>query len=99
MSNSIEPVFVNIMGVEYPVKGDFDQNYIHKIAADLDRRMQEMARHLSKKSIEKTAVLTALNLEAELVSSRERSKWLIDGINSRTQRIINRIDEALQDAS
>ncbi len=89
---------VHILDVEYPVKGDFDPGYIQQIAADLDHKMREMAKHLPGKPTEKTAVLTALNLESDLSAEKQRNQWLISVLEKRTRKIILRIEEAIRNS-
>lgn len=93
-----KPVIIHILGVEYPVKGDFEPEYIRKIAANLDHRLREMSKHLPGKSNEKTAVLTALNLEDELNAEKTHCEGLLSSLEERTNKIIKRIDEVLEES-
>ena len=99
MITNHKPIFVNILGVDYPVKGDFKPEYIRQIAADLDRRIEKMARRLPVKSIEKAAVLTALNLEDELQTAKENKLDLLNQLEERIQGLSEKIDRALDESS
>lgn len=96
---SNDTIVVNIMGVNYPVKGDFDRDYILKISDDLDSRMRELSEQLLSKSAEKTAVLTALNLEDELFSLEEEQNQFRGSVEKRVQSIIRKVDRALSGLS
>ena len=92
-------IIINILGVEYPVKGDFEPEHILRLAESLNERMKELNGFQKVKSIEKTAVFTALNLENEIFLAREEKKSLISEIEGRTQKIIDRLDSALKEIS
>jgi len=92
---SNETIVVNIMGVNYPIKGNFDREYILKISEDLDLRMRELSDQLVSKSAEKTAVLTALNLEDELYSLEEEKSRFKESIEKRIKSIVLKVDKAI----
>ncbi|MBC8278202.1 MAG: cell division protein ZapA [FCB group bacterium] len=92
---SNETIVVNIMGVNYPIKGNFDRDYILKISEDLDNRMRELSDQLVSKSAEKTAVLTALNLEDELYSLEDEKSRFKESIEKRVKSIISKVDKAI----
>jgi len=93
--SSNETIVVNIMGVNYPIKGNFDRDYILKISEDLDNRMRELSDQLLSKSAEKTAVLTALNLEDELFSLEEEKSRFKESIEKRVKSIVSKLDKAI----
>lgn len=90
-------VIVNIMGVDYPIKGDYDPEYIQKIASDLDARLKDVSSQLLSKSLEKAAVMAALNLEDELFTLEKERELLVSEIESKVNRIIEKIDRSLQE--
>ena len=93
--SSNETIIVNIMGVNYPIKGNFDRDYILKISEDLDLRMRELSDQLLTKSAEKTAVLTALNLEDELFCLEEEKSRFKESIEKRIKSITSKVDKAI----
>ncbi len=90
-------IVLNIMGVNYPVKGDIDAEVIKRIGEDIEARMLEISDQMVTKSVEKTAVLTALNLEYELYYMQEERGNLIKKISKRVNKLVNRIDKALME--
>jgi cell division protein ZapA len=86
---------VNIMGIDYPIKGDYEPAYIQKIAADLDARMRDVSSQLLSKSLEKTAVITALNLDDELFTLEGEKDSLILEIEKKVKAIIEKIDRSI----
>jgi cell division protein ZapA (FtsZ GTPase activity inhibitor) len=97
MYNDEKSVVVNIAGIDYPIKGEFDAEYIKKIAQNLDLRIREMEQHFSSKSGEKVAILTALNLEDELFISEQKRQAILQELHRRMNKIINRLDKVLKE--
>ena len=95
MADGNSPIFVKVLDVDYPVKGNLDAEYIKYLAAELDRRMREMKNRLPSRSVEKTAVMTALNLEDELITSLKQKHMLVSAVEEKTRRMLNKLDEAL----
>lgn len=60
-------VMVEILGENYPLRGDAEPERIMQVAAIVDTRMKEIARQHPKLPTAKIAVLTALNVAADLM--------------------------------
>jgi len=86
---------VNIMGIEYPIKGDYETAYIQKIALDLDSRIREISSQLLSKSIEKAAVMAALNLEDELFSAEKEKNSIVEEFEIKVKALIEKINHSL----
>jgi len=69
-----ESVTVNIFGKEYTLKGDAESEYVQKVAAFVNERMNEVAAHSTVASTAKVAILAAVNIADELF--REQKKCL-----------------------
>jgi cell division protein ZapA len=52
---------VNINGMEYNLKGKENEEYLHKVARHVDKKLQDIMKGNSKLSISSAAVLTAIN--------------------------------------
>ena len=92
----INSIIVEILGVSYPVKGDFDPEHIRMLAGRLNTRMNELAGYQRVKNLERTAVFTALNLEDELNTKEIEKNLLITSIEDKLNNLISRIDEAIE---
>lgn len=55
-------VTVEILGVQYPIKGDVEPERIMRVAAWLNERLRKTAQSNSRLSPNQVAVLTAMNL-------------------------------------
>ena len=93
------PVIVNILGVEYPVRGEFDPDHIRRIADNLNQRMSELMKYQKVKSNERTAIFTALNLEDELFSVKQDTNEVISKLSGKIQKLIDRLDNELSNES
>ena len=85
------------MGVDYPIKGKLDPEYVRTIADDLNNRMLDLSNQLLNKSPEKTAVLTALNLEHELHGTESEKEEIFKVVEKKVKAVIKRIDKVLKD--
>lgn len=57
---------VEIFGAEYQVRGTDDGGYLQGLAELVDRRMRDIAQHVSSGDTARIAILAALNLADEL---------------------------------
>jgi cell division protein ZapA len=86
---------VEIFGATYVIRGGQEPEYLTKLAAEVDRRMRELAEHVPNADVGRLAILTALNLADEL----SRNRQLFDGergeIEARVTELAERLAEAL----
>lgn len=54
-------ITVNINGMEYNLKGEENEEYLHKVARQVDKRLKHILNSNSKLSASSAAVLTAIN--------------------------------------
>ena len=84
------------MGVDYPIKGNLEPEYVRTIADDLNNRMLDLSNQLVNKSPEKTAVLTALNLEHELHGTESEKEEIFRKVEQKVKEVLKKIDRVLQ---
>ena len=88
---------VEIFGATYVIRAGHEPDHLTKLAAEVDRRMRELAGHVPKADPSRLAILAALNLADEM--SRNRSDW--DGergeIEARVQSLAGRLERLLED--
>ena len=70
MDNKTRAV-VRINGTEYVLKGYETEEYIHKVAIYVDKKMQKIAENNPKLSTSMISVLAALNLADEFIKLKE----------------------------
>lgn len=98
MNDQSRVVHVTIYGQQYPIKGSANEEYIRKIAEFVDTKMREVEAQIRVKSSLKIAILTALNIAAELLSVQEEKEQLIALFEEKTQEINNVIDQGLKES-
>lgn len=54
-------ITVNINGMEYNLRGEENEEYLHKVARQVDKKLKHILSSNSKLSVSSAAVLTALN--------------------------------------
>lgn len=64
-------VVVRIGGREYAMRGTESEEYIHKVAIFVDRRMEEIAMKQPPLSLSMLAILTSINLADEVIKQKE----------------------------
>ena len=67
-------VSVEIQGLRYPIRSDLDEQYIVRLAAYVDAKMQRATNEVPTGESMKIAVLAALNIADELFRCRELSR-------------------------
>ncbi len=88
MDNKTKTV-VKINGIEYILKGYETEEYIHKVAICVDKKMQQIIENNPKLSTSMVSVLTALNLADELIKLREEHEKLKKQLISLQESIKN----------
>lgn len=67
---------VRIGGREYTMRGFVSEEYIHKVAIYVDKKMEEIEKRQPALSTTMLAVLTAINLADEIMQQREEIERL-----------------------
>ena len=67
---------VRIGGREYKMRGFVSEEYIHKVAIYVDKKMDEIGKRQPALSTTMLAVLTAINLADEIMQLKEEIKSL-----------------------
>jgi len=63
-------VTIKINGVEYNLKGDEREEYLHKVAGYVDKKIKNIMSNNEKLSTSSAAILTALNLGDDMFKSK-----------------------------
>lgn len=91
----LESVTVKIFGSEYTLKGTADPEYVLKVAAFVNDRMNEVARGSSVASTAKVAILAAVNIADELFRSQEGSIQSMTMLEDRSVQIVRLLSQEL----
>lgn len=67
-------VSVKINGIEYNLKGDENEEYLHKVAIYVDKKMRGVLENNNKLSTTSAAVLTAINAIDDMMKSEKTFK-------------------------
>lgn len=97
MSQSPEPVTVRIVDREYRVMCTPDQRRtLMESALFLDQQMREIRDSGKVSSMDKIAVMAALNLAEEVLKLRQQMHERRDQIDGRVRDLADRLDRALE---
>lgn len=88
-------VQITIRGRQYTVRGDDGGEDIQKLAAELDRRMSEVAGRTQSFDEYTVAMLTALNVLSEMERLKARVAQQLDGIDREALSVAAMLEAAL----
>ena len=88
-------VEVSVMGLPLSVRTERDDAWIHGLAAQVSRRLEELRRAAPRANAQQLAVLVALNLAEELQQEREKNAAVVDDAVAVTTAALARVREAL----
>jgi cell division protein ZapA len=91
-----EPISVNILDQEYQFACDPDEcNALKEAAIFLDERMRSIKGAGRLMTLERIAVMTALNLADELLRLQKNEKHRQQNVDSRIRMLADELDDAL----
>jgi len=88
---------VEIFGQRYLLKGEAAPEAMTEVAALVDKKMTEMAKHSSGIAPAKLAILVALNIANELLELRREKKERDLFIGKKTKDLIERIEDEFEE--
>lgn len=89
---------VEIFGATYVIRGGQDPEYLTELAAEVDRRMRELAGHVANADAGRLAILAALNLADELSRNRKHYEGERGEIEARVAELAESLGRALEKA-
>ena len=92
-------VKVNIMGMEYAIKADVNQDYIQELASYVNNKMQRLNSGAPTYTPLKIAVLSAVNISDELFLFKWKYENLVKEIESTSEEIKEKLDQFLDQYS
>lgn len=90
---------VSVLGRDYKIKCPPNkQSELKNSAQYLNDKMQQIQSNADVMSLDKVAVIAALNISHELLNTKHQSDTYITEIGKRIQSIQGRVDSALEEA-
>lgn len=87
---------VEIFGEVYHVRGGDEEGHLQELADLVDRRMREVAQHVSRAEPARIAILAALNLADELFRMRKQLEGERVEIREKMEALTEELAEALK---
>lgn len=91
-----EPVKVEIFGQTYSIRGELDENYVHKLAKYVDEKMHAIAVGGATVDTQKVAVLAALAIADELHTVQKDRGDREDLLREQAERCLTLVERALR---
>ena len=90
-----DKVTIRIKDTEYAIRGSDDREQILKAAEYVDKKLREIDKFKQELSVDKKAILTALDIAGDYFQLIKEKEVLLAEINSRSKRLLQRLDLAL----
>jgi cell division protein ZapA len=88
-------VKVEILGREYTVKSDEEEERVQKIADYVNRKMKEVLQRVKTVSTLNVAILAAMNIASDYLDSEEAQRMIGRVIEAKSSRLIEMIDSQI----
>ncbi len=88
MNEPLEKTKVIIFGKDYEVRGEQDEEYIRNLANYVDSAMQNIAMKTKTISLERIAILAALNIADEMLKERQKFDEYLQKIEQDLQKAV-----------
>lgn len=97
MENTSEPISVSILDRDYQFACEPDEaQALREAASFLDERMRSIKGVGRLMSLERIAVMTALNLANDLLKLEKQEKHRVKNVDSRIRMLADELDGALE---
>jgi len=96
MSAVDETVTIKIREREYTIRGADDKERMVRVAAYVDKKLQEISGSSKGLNDEKTAMLAALDIAGDYFQLIKEKEDLLREINNRSQKLILNLNTVLQ---
>ncbi|HDH86549.1 MAG TPA: cell division protein ZapA [Desulfobacteraceae bacterium] len=90
-----DKVTIRIKDTEYAIRGSDDREQILKAAEYVDKKLREIDKFKKELSVDKKAILTALDIAGDYFQLIKEKEVLLAEINSRSKRLLQRLDLVL----
>ena len=90
-----DKVTIRIKDTEYAIRGSDDREQILKAAEYVDKKLREINKFKKELSEDKKAILTALDIAGDYFQLIKEKEVLLAEINNRSNRLLQRLDLAL----
>ena len=91
-----DPVKVEIFGQVYSIRGELDENYVHKLAKYVDEKMHTIAAGGATVDTQKVAVLAALAIADELHTIQKDRGDREELLREQAERCLTLVERALK---
>lgn len=87
---NVVTVFIN--GIEYNLKGNEQEEYLHKVASYVDKKVKDVLKNNNKLSTSSAAVLSAINVTDDMLKTQAHNNELLNELSK-----LREIDKSHQD--
>ena len=91
----MQPIKVRILGSEYLLKSEEDEEQALRIAEYVNEKLKEVQENVEGLSDKKTAILVALNIASDYFQLLKEREDILSDIRQRTEALICNIDSTI----
>lgn len=88
---------VKIFGSEYPLRGE-DEEFTQKVATYVDGMIERIREKIPDQPPLTIAVLTALNVTEDMMKDRDKSRIVLQNVNSELEKMTHYLSDIMNDA-
>jgi cell division protein ZapA len=89
---------IQIFGQTFPIQGDLEEAYVHKLAAYVDAKMRAISDVTPTVDTQKVAILAAMAIADELHSLRQERGEREELLKEQAERCLTLVERALKQA-
>ncbi|SHE92632.1 cell division protein ZapA [Caldanaerobius fijiensis DSM 17918] len=93
MGEETKKTVVKINGHEYVMKGTVPEEYMHKLALYVDKKIAEVSEHNKKLSTVMVYILTAINIADELEREKREKEMLSAQLSELQNKVMSLVQE------
>jgi len=83
---------INILGKEYSIKSDVEENYVNQITEYLNQKVEEVLKTTKTVATLNVIILAAMNIANDYFQMKNLNEETIDMVETRSRNLIEYID-------
>ena len=87
-----EYIKINILGKEYSIKSDVEENYVNQITEYLNQKVEEVLKTTKTVATLNVIILAAMNIANDYFQLKNINEETIDMVETRSGNLIDYID-------
>ncbi len=87
---------VEIAGIHLRLKSSHDQDFVHKVVSEVNKKIQEALPVTKNDSIQTAALLACLNMSEELMLFKRQMLSELDKVETKAEHVLTRFESSYE---